>query len=343
MKSDAVIIALAYPDTFVRVSEEFVCKIFPLFGVGTREYLKAGHAALVLVKKDSGEAFYFDFGRYVTPLGKGRVRSFETDQELKIPITGRFDTFENLSNVEDFLLYLEAHPEKTHGKGKLIASVSDGIHFETAIQFIKKIQGLGSITYGGFVKEGSNCSRFVTDSILTSTTVPKVKSGLKRIKRFTPSPLGNVAFGSIDKKIFHVENGNIYPYNKLTFFDNLTNFFDKSHPEWPPKEKALSPPGAGAQYLDGIGAGAWFLLTLEDTSQPLFRIRRYDDDHRQDFDGVFAVNDRRFSPEKEFQFIYDSHCLFCHVKQNNQIYRFDFVRNYEEQSLINLVQKVRSA
>lgn len=343
MKSNSVIIALAYPDTFVRVSEEFVCKIFPLFGVGTKEYLKAGHAALVLVKKETGEAFYFDFGRYVTPFGKGRVRSQETDQELRIPIVGRFDASEKLSNIEDFLLYLEAHPEKTHGKGKLIASVSEGIHFETAIQFIRKIQSLGSIPYGGFIKDGSNCSRFVTDSILTSTTVPKVKSGLKRIKRFTPSPLGNVAFGSIDKKIFHVENGIIYPYNKHTFFDNLTNFFDKNHPEWPPKEKVLSPPRMGAQYLDGIGAGAWFLLTLEDSSQPLFRIRRYDDNHQPDFDGVFAVSDISFSPEEDFKFIYDSHCLFCHVKQNNQIYRFDFVRNYEEQLQINSVQKVRSA
>lgn len=343
MKSNAVIIALAYPDTFVRVSEEFVCKIFPIFGVGTKEYLKAGHAALVLVKKDSGEAFYFDFGRYVTPFGKGRVRGFETDRELKIPVTGRFDAFEKLSNVEDFLLFLEAHPEKTHGKGKLIASVSDGIHFETALHFIKEIQGLGSIPYGGFIKAGSNCSRFVTDSILTSTTVPKVKSGLKRIKMFTPSPLGNVALGSIDKKIFHVENGIIHPYNKLTFFDNLNNFFDKNHPDWPPKEKLFSPPVSGAQYLDGIGAGAWFSLNSEDSLHNLFRIRRFDDNHQLDFDGVFAVNNVNFSAENEFQFIYDSHCLFCHVKQNEQIYRFDFVRNYEEQLLINSTQKVRSA
>jgi len=343
LKSNAVIITLAYPDTFVRVSEEFVCKIFPILGVGTKEYLKAGHAALVLVKKETGEAFYFDFGRYVTPFGKGRVRGFETDRELKIPIKGCFDAFENLSNIEDFLLFLEAHPEKTHGKGKLIASVSDGIHFETALHFIKKIQSLGSIPYGGFIKDGSNCSRFVTDSILNSTTVTKVKSGLKRIKMFTPSPLGNVAFGSIDKKIFHVENGNIYPYNKDTFLDNLTNFFDKKHPEWPPKEKTLSSPEIGAQYLDGIGAGAWFSITVENALQNLYRIKRYADHHLMDFDGVFSVDNLNFSIEKEYRFVYDSHCLFCHIKQNERIYRFDFVRNYDEQLLINSTRKVRSA
>lgn len=343
MKSNAVIIALAYPDTFVRVSEEFVCKIFPLFGVGTKEYLKAGHAALVLVKKETGEAFYFDFGRYVTPFGKGRVRSQETDQELRMPIVGRFDASEKLSNIEDFLLYLEANPEKTHGKGKLIASVSEGIHFESAIQFIRKIQSLGSIPYGGFIKDGSNCSRFVTDSILTSTTESKVKSGLKRIKMFTPSPLGNVALSSIDKKIFHVENGIIYPYNKDTFLENLTNFFDKKHPEWPPKEKILSPPEQHAQYLEGVGAGAWFLLTLENYSLQLYRIRRYDDNHQKDFDGLFTVNESCFSIEKGFQFIYDSHCLFCHVIQNKKIYRFDFVRNYEDSLLLNSTQKVHSA
>ena len=76
---------LAYPDTFVTMSDEWICKLLPLVGLGTRDYIKAGHAALILIENRTGVARYFDFGRYVTPKGHGRVRGANTDAELEIP------------------------------------------------------------------------------------------------------------------------------------------------------------------------------------------------------------------------------------------------------------------
>ena len=53
MKNSGQIIVMAFPDTFVKMSEEFICKVLPLVGLGTREYIKAGHAALVLVHNET--------------------------------------------------------------------------------------------------------------------------------------------------------------------------------------------------------------------------------------------------------------------------------------------------
>ncbi len=50
------LIVLAFPDTFVTVTNEWLCKFLPLVGLGTKEYIKAGHAALVLVENKTGNA-----------------------------------------------------------------------------------------------------------------------------------------------------------------------------------------------------------------------------------------------------------------------------------------------
>lgn len=342
MKPDALIITMAYPDTFVCVSQETICKILPFFGVGTKEYLKAGHAALVLINKADGKAYYFDFGRYITPFGTGRVRSAKTDTELQLPIKARFDENENLINLEEFLLYLEANPEKTHGKGKLITSISDGIHFQSAWIYIHQLQGLGSIPYGGFLKNGSNCSRFVTETLYNGSTIKKVKSGLEKIKRFTPSPLGNVDYANTDGQIYEVENGEIKDYKRSTFWHNLENFFDRHNPDWLAPKLERKAPHPQAQFLDGVGCGAWFLLTAFDASENLYRIKRYNEQGEEDFDGIFTVNQTDFRIDKAFQFVYDSHCLYAHVTQNATLFRFDFLSLTTEQ-VVNSMRKARSA
>ena len=44
---------------------------------------RVGHAALILVDKDTGTCSYYDFGRYGTPDGYGRVRNPSDDHDLK--------------------------------------------------------------------------------------------------------------------------------------------------------------------------------------------------------------------------------------------------------------------
>ena len=139
------IIVLAYPDTFVKISDEWQCKLFPLVGLGTWDYMKAGHAAIILIENKTGKANYYDFGRYITPKGYGRVRSEITDAELKIPFKAKLIGNGSLENLNEFLIWLDANPHKTHGEGRLLASVCEDINFAKAEKYIQELQQRGSI------------------------------------------------------------------------------------------------------------------------------------------------------------------------------------------------------
>src|SRR6056300_340118 len=110
MKETGSILVLSYPDTFVKMSDELICRFLPWVGLGTKEYIKAGHAALVLINNKTGKARYYDFGRYITPSGYGRVRSSKTDAELEIPFKAIVKNTTSVSNIDEFLLWLDTHP-----------------------------------------------------------------------------------------------------------------------------------------------------------------------------------------------------------------------------------------
>ncbi|GEQ87068.1 hypothetical protein ULMS_25760 [Patiriisocius marinistellae] len=335
------IIVLAFPDTFVKMSTEFICKILPLVGLGTREYIKAGHAALVLIENETGEACYFDFGRYVTPPGNGRVRGANTDAELKIPFKAKIDINNQLKNIEEFLIWLDANPQKTHGSGRLLASVCDAVNFKKAQEYINQLQGRGSMVYAAFDKTGSNCSRFVTDTILASTDDLKLIKSLNFNKKFTPSTVGNVEKAAIENSVFQVFNGVVSPFKSSALKENLTNYFDKRVPENVShvSEKDLKEfEEKGFSKLEGTGSVAWFEVVKEKMPKNHFRIRRYSQQLEVDYDGVYVSSS--FDSSKPFKFTYDSHCAYCHVVQNGKKIK---LKNKQSFASFNSSQKQHSA
>lgn len=315
MKTTGKLVVLAYPDTFVKMSDELICKFLPLVGLGTKEYIKAGHAAQVLINTEDGKCYYYDFGRYITPKGFGRVRSATTDAELVIPFTMEFDVNKKIKNLDQLLLWLEANPQKTHGEGRLLASVCDPIDFEKAMSYANMLQNKGSIRYGAFHKMGSNCARFVTETILAGTSEKRIQKALAFNKKFTPSGIGNVEKAGLGK-IFEVFNGVVKPFEGSAFKENLKNYFHKKKSS--DSQKAIFfEAHENLQKLEGIGSSAYFEI-LNETTLPKyhFRIKRYNDLLVEDFDGVyFSAN---FDVKKPFQFTYDSHCAFCHVIQEGK-------------------------
>lgn len=329
------LIVLAFPDTFVTVTNEWLCKFLPLVGLGTKEHIKAGHAALILVENKTGNAHYYDFGRYVTPEGLGRVRGANTDAELIVPFKAKI-VDERIENLSDFLLWLDANPEKTHGEGRLLASVCNEIDFELAENYIKDLQNQGSVPYGAFQKNGSNCARFVTETILSSTNNKAIIKALKWNKKFTPSTVGNVE-KSATHKVFEVSDGNINEFNGSAFKENLKNYFHKKRTIIE-KVKVKDLP-ENSQMLSGIGSNAWFEIVDEELPLHHFRIRRYNDWHQIDYDGIYVASEK-FDSLQEYQFIYDSNCEYCHILQNNRKIKFIRISEY---SNFNLMQKVHSA
>ena len=329
------LIVIAFPDTFVTVTNEWLCKFLPLVGLGTREYIKAGHAALILIENKTGNAAYYDFGRYVTPEGLGRVRGENTDAELALPFKAQI-VQDRIKNLSDFLLWLDANPEKTHGEGRLLASVCEDIDFSLAETYIKNLQDQGSVPYGAFQKEGSNCSRFVTETILSATNNKSIIKALNWNKKFTPSTVGNVEKSSAHK-VFEVSDGKINIFNGSALKENLKNYFHKKRTIIE-KVKVKDLP-ENSQLLSGIGSNAWFEIVNEELPSNHYRIRRYNDWHQMDYDGVFIASDE-FDLNSTYQFTYDSNCEYCHILQKNKKIKFNRVSEY---SKFNLMQKVHSA
>ncbi|MCF6307969.1 MAG: hypothetical protein L3J09_08440 [Flavobacteriaceae bacterium] len=331
------LIVLAYPDTFVKPSDEWQCKLFPLVGLGTFKEIKAGHAAMVLIENKTGKANYYDFGRYVTPEGFGRVRSSKTDAELEIPFKAKFVGNGPLENLDQFLRWLEANPQKTHGAGRLVASVCEEISFKKAQNYILSLQNEENFPYKAFAKNGSNCARFVTETILASTQNKGIIKGLNHIKRFTPSPIGNVTIAA-SSDVFEVLNGVIVAYKGSVLKENLTNYFYRNKFE-KLEEKELPLLPDTAQKLSGTGSNSWFKIEFVDNEDNQYKITRYNDLHEVDYVGLFETKDN-FDILSEFKITYDSHCEFCHVIQNEQKIKFNKVETCPE--FIEL-QKVLSA
>lgn len=331
------LIVLAFPDTFVKVSDEWKCKLLPLVGLGTFKQIKAGHAALVLIENKTGKATYYDFGRYVTPDGFGRVRSAETDAELEMPFEAKLVGNGPLENRDQFLRWLEANPQKTHGEGRMLASVCEEINFEKAQNYILSLQKQGNVPYRAFAENGSNCARFVTETILASTENKEIIKGLNHIKRFTPSPIGNVDIAA-SSVIFEVLNGVIVKYNGSILKENLTNYFHRNKSK-KSKITVLPKLPLNAQKVSGTGSNAWFEIEVDEGIENQYKIKRYNDLHKLDYVGLFETVES-FDINYNFQFTHNSHCDHCHILQNGCLIKFRKVKTCPE---FCELQKVLSA
>lgn len=176
---------LAWPEGYVRAAGAWYDKVFSING----KY-RVGHSAAVLINSKESKAYYFDFGRYHTPQGYGRVRDEETDPDLTLPsVNIKSDKVVNLNDILVFLSKLKS----THGTGRLYASVLSEVSFFDAYNYAKKLQNRGMVKYGPFVYGGTNCSRF-TASLAISSLPPFFKKIRLRFPFcISPSPKRNVS------------------------------------------------------------------------------------------------------------------------------------------------------
>jgi hypothetical protein len=329
--NDGIIIILSYPDTVVRPAyREFSSKIWPKIGVGSKHAVQAGHAALLLIQKNTPEINYFDFGRYITTDGNGRTRSAETDPELIVAIEAKFKD-DTLINTEEILLWIEKHPEKTHGSGRLIAGVNEDINYHKALKFINTLVDKKELPYGAFIKNGTNCARFVTDTIIKSTTNKKVKKNLKLSNRFTPSPIGNVIKATTSKTIYEVLNQKITYYQnrsilkeyKASFFNKFDNELNLIGTEEPNLKVFKLKKGT---WLGGIGSGAWFNIEQKIDSKT-YTIARYDVNGIKEFERNFSINNECFDLKSDYKFMHPSNFKEIHILQHKKHYIFTSYEN----------------
>ena len=327
MDSTGIILTLAYPDTIVMVSEEWFSPFLRYLGVGKKNYLRAGHAALVLIDKDTGVLEYHDFGRYITSEPNGRVRGSDTDNELHFPLKAEIKNG-TIANLSAILEFLGTHPKLTHGDGKLVASVCYAVNYKKARAHITAMQNKHFIRYAAFIKDACNCARFVTDSLIASVTNSEIKKKLESSKWFTPSTVGNVLLADTENHPFEVsETGVIKKFEGSQKSENLRCFLDRLKNHKVNLVGTLEPKHNDevherGQWLSGIAAGAWFEL-YDLGSKTEYRFRRISPYGHIDCDTIFNINDTSFDYNDDYEFIHYSNCKFFHVKQRNQVYKFE--------------------
>ncbi len=189
MEKDLAVI-IAWPETLCKQAGAWYDNFLKWLAINKNGYYKVGHAAIVLVKRDTGDCFYFDFGRYHTPRGYGRVRDASTDHDLAVNTKISFDISGDPLNLAQLLHELSENIS-CHGTGEIKAGIVS-INFDKAYSSAKGLQKRDFMQYGPFVLSGTNCSRFVRTVALKG-----IKYSIKKLKlqfpvMLTPTPLWNV-------------------------------------------------------------------------------------------------------------------------------------------------------
>ncbi|WP_430409890.1 DUF6695 family protein [Kordia sp.] len=332
MSNTGTILTLAYPDTIVMTADEWYSPYLRFIGVGKKKYVRAGHAALVLIDNKTGVLSYHDFGRYITKEPHGRIRGKKRDRELDFPLKANI-VRGKITNLDEILQFLATHPKLTHGDGKLLASVCDAVNYEKALEHIAIMQRRGSMYYAAFKKDSCNCARFVTATLIASLTDNRVRKALKKSTWFTPSTVGNVVLASTQTDIYEVTEKGIGIFTSTSRKETLRCFLDQLKGYSPNFTGTLEPKhvqgiAKNAQWLPGIACGSWFEIHPLLATSFSYRIRRIAPYGNIDVDGVFKVNNPTFDIQEPYQFIHNSNCLYCNILQNGTIYYFSFHEDY---------------
>ena len=200
MSNKDFIIILAWPEGMVDAAGAWYDKIAAKDG----KY-RVGHSALCLINQSDKKVRYFDFGRYHTPIGFGRIRDGETDPDVDVKEQAIIKN-NKIVNIDKILMEI-SNNKAYHAKGNLYASIMDKINFSKAFKFAKNWQKRGAMPYGPFVINGTNCSRFVAKISIKSQ--PSIIKRLRFQFPFTisPSPKRNVSIGNNN---YYIVNENKY-------------------------------------------------------------------------------------------------------------------------------------
>jgi len=204
MSDTNFIITLAWPEGMVMSAGAWYDVV-----ASTNGKYRVGHSAILLVNGTTNRVHYFDFGRYHTPNGYGRVRDIETDADVEV-INAKING-SKIDNIED-ILHFVSEMKSTHGEGKMYASLISNIDFDKAYIRSKGLQDKGMLPYGPFVREGTNCSRFVATVIKSAGPSFIKKLRLKYPFCISPSPKRNVSISN--NHYYVVENGVIIQAKK---------------------------------------------------------------------------------------------------------------------------------
>lgn len=333
-------LVMAWPDQTARGDERWMA-ILKQLGVVKNLNFKVGHAAIVLVHRQTGALAYFDFGRYITPRGYGRARSVESDPRLALETRAQIDSghITNLNAILDELSQIE---DATHGGGRLFFAIAQCLSYTAAHRFANQLVEQGPIKYGAIATGNNSCSRYVAQVLLAG--LGNQHPARRRIalpESIKPSPMSNVVNASPDRTVYCYHEGKLQAqqmnrWRSLGFqvdqlLHNLSTAKSKDLPcdrepgsiAEPQRPKTVP---ATAQWLGGIGEGAWFTLNRDMDSDALV-VTKYAANGHQEY-RVACTSNHPINPDMPHQFTYH-----CHHKHH-------VIRQYGKEIVLETTDKL---
>lgn len=288
-------LALAWPQTYCKGPGAWYDAPADWFGFSRNGFYQVGHAAVVLIQA-KGTCRYYDFGRYHAPFGHGRVRSGNTDPELTIHTRARFNYDGQLINATEILNEI-AKNQASHGNGGLHAGLFR-ISVPSAEAFAYRLQQREFVPYGPFIRNGTNCSRFVRDLLLAGNPSLKTAIQLRLPRTLSPTPIFNVRNASqrflVNTNVCVGVPGTVGKRSVL---------------QEPTRSKGIPD---NAKWLAGEGAGSWFHIHSDTPDQ--YIVTRYSPTGQVEFQASYNGSSS-FDPSAGYQVTYPSHYLKVNVSQ----------------------------
>lgn len=318
-------VALSWPDTKIPKASSWYDGLMTVMGICKNGYYHVGHAALLLIDYRNGDVMYFDFGRYHTPLGYGRVRDVQSDPELEVKTKAIVEEGK-IINIKDILLEIDNN-KSTHGDGKLVSAITSDIDFDLASASAKSIQGREAVPYGPFQPFGTNCSRFVANIYRSGFTSYLKKRRISNWYLYFHTPTSNVIYTHRKENVFIVEQG------KFRIEKSMLNVFLNKAKHSPVSqvtdvETKINFPES-VFCLAGTGGNTYFLLDKTEKSH-LFRIRRYSEHAVLEIDEIYQLQTIGFNASRAYEFSYISNGIAVKIKQGDQVFTLKNVK-YQNQ------------
>lgn len=343
VENEGTALVIAWPDTTARGDENWLMLLKNL-GLVKNLNFKVGHAAIVLMENKTGELFYYDFGRYITPRGLGRARSRDSDPKLKLDQKAEFNSKGNISNLNDIANELEVKKEATHGNGPMFFSVSYNLNFDACKKMADFWVQLGSTPYGAIAKGNNSCSRYVWQVLRAGQKPRQLLESIHIHETLFSSPISNVVNACPNRKIY-IHEHSILSEIKMNRFKSLSFFIRQlSHNFMSSKSSKLPDDNVigliktpdrpsnlpiNAQWLGGIGEGAWYTYTNQNREE--IKVSRYDKDGQLEFENSYVFPKELFS--EEIKIYYDSHFSQTTILINGQpvilekVQKIEFILN----------------
>ncbi len=322
-------IILTWPDATIRGDEKWMM-FFKKIGLVKNLNFKVGHTGIVLIKKETGEMLFYDFGRYITPRGYGRARSKDSDPRLDINIRAVCQ-HDKLVNLDDIILKFEQLKEAMYGDGIVYFSIAKDINFELAKAYGDDCVAQGTFPYGAVARNNNNCSRFITRMLIRASEKYTWRHSINFPETIKASPISNVVNAVSDRMIFSYCPQQGLKHFKMNRWQSFLFLVRKLGDNvWASKasllpedisigcmryhSKPITVP-KGAQYLGGVGDGAWFYIE-ENKAQELI-IKRFTSKGELEY-VILGEPLEPINLRDKFEIVYDSHLLFTHVQQNGK-------------------------